>query len=161
MLHCTSTIGTRPSGLYREVVPGYKWSGRLHCTSTIGTRPSGLYREVVPGYTHTELLYTHTVCCHGSLELNTRIGKEKVEISRKWNFNRKGIMSWCDWPKINKLFIVYTVCLHFRTYYEPISSICFNSNKMTSLRTPPITSRHFQFWKQFPKFTQEFACETT
>ena len=25
-LHCTSTIGTRPSGLYREMVPGYKWS---------------------------------------------------------------------------------------------------------------------------------------
>ena len=28
-----------------QVVPGYKWSGRLHCTSTIGTRPSGLYIE--------------------------------------------------------------------------------------------------------------------
>ena len=27
-LHCTSTIGTRPSGLYREVDPGYKWSLR-------------------------------------------------------------------------------------------------------------------------------------
>ena len=27
----TNTIGTRPSGLYREVVPGYKWSqGRFH-----------------------------------------------------------------------------------------------------------------------------------
>ena len=26
MFHCKSTIGTRPSGIYREVVPGYKWS---------------------------------------------------------------------------------------------------------------------------------------
>ena len=39
--NCTSTIiGTRPSGLYREVVPGYKWSS-LHIVTASSIPVSG------------------------------------------------------------------------------------------------------------------------
>ena len=37
-----SIEGVEGGGLFTEV--------EINCTSTIGTRPNGLYREVVPGY---------------------------------------------------------------------------------------------------------------